>query len=96
MGRAQAVAADSWSAAEPSTPTEHLLVDMWADLLALECVGIHDNFFARGGHSLLIVRMAARLQARCQCEVTPRDVFHSPTIAQLAALLDAKMTTLKE
>ena len=72
----------------PSTATEELLAEIWQDLLGQEQVGIHDNFFERGGHSLLVVTMIERMRQQ-GLEVEVRTLFTNPTIAALSAALDA-------
>ncbi|MCO7543067.1 non-ribosomal peptide synthetase, partial [Pseudomonas sp. VA159-2] len=70
----------------PEGETETLLADIWAQLLGVERVGRHDNFFALGGHSLLAVSLTARLrQAGLQVDV--RTLFGQPSVAALAATL---------
>ncbi|MFD3731735.1 amino acid adenylation domain-containing protein [Streptomyces sp. NPDC058632] len=73
----------------PSTPTERILSSAWAELMGFDegRVGAHDNFFALGGHSLLITVLIARLKEH-GLDVTVRSVFNSPTLADLAAEID--------
>ncbi|WP_431040584.1 amino acid adenylation domain-containing protein [Streptomyces sp. P1-3] len=78
----------------PSTPTERILATAWAELLDFDeaRVGANDNFFALGGHSLLITVLIARLKEH-GLDVTVRGVFNSPTLADLAAEIDRGETT---
>jgi non-ribosomal peptide synthase protein (TIGR01720 family) len=68
----------------PGTPNEALLCAIWAELLSLEKVGIHDNFFALGGDSILTIQLVARAR-QAGLQLTPRQIFQFPTIAQLAS-----------
>ncbi len=68
----------------PRTPTEDLLAGIWAHVLGVEAVGIHDNFFALGGHSLLAMRVISRLRQVFQGDVSLRALFDAPTVASLA------------
>ncbi|HEX3528265.1 MAG TPA: amino acid adenylation domain-containing protein, partial [Thermoanaerobaculia bacterium] len=68
--------------------TEQVLVTIWSDLLAIDRVGIHDNFFALGGHSLAATQMAARLRSVFGAEVSLRTFFDRPTIAELAGVIE--------
>jgi len=68
----------------PRNLLEEQLASIWCDVLNIERVGMHDNFFALGGHSLLVVRVAARASAAFGVELAVRRLFESPTIAQLA------------
>src|SRR5262249_36062640 len=70
----------------PRTPTERLLADIWAALLLLPQIGIHDNFFANGGDSMLAIRMVARVH-KAGFKLSPQHVFQRQTIAELAGLL---------
>jgi len=68
----------------PRTPAEELLVDIWAPVLGVESVGIHDNFFALGGHSLLVMKVVSRLRQVFQVDVPLQSLFDAPTVASLA------------
>ncbi|GMU10103.1 non-ribosomal peptide synthetase/type I polyketide synthase [Corallococcus caeni] len=72
----------------PRTPTEALLATLWAELLHKEQVGIHDDFFASGGHSLVAVRLAASIRARTGKSLPLAALFQAPTLEQLAAVID--------
>jgi amino acid adenylation domain-containing protein len=68
----------------PVGEMETKLAEVWADVLQLEKVGRHDNFFDLGGHSLLAVRVVSRLQQVLSVEVAIRDLFAHPELADLA------------
>ena len=74
----------------PRTLMEALLASAWCEALKLERVGVHDNFFELGGHSLLAARVVSNLRNTMQIEVGMVDVLRSPTISELAALLEAR------
>ncbi len=71
----------------PRTELERKLAGIWAELLRVESVGRHDNFFDLGGDSLLAIQMAARA-SRAGIDVTLRQLFRHQTVAELAADLD--------
>ena len=68
----------------PRNATEELLAQIWAELLGVSEVSVHDDFFALGGHSLLATQMVARIAARLRADLGVRDLFEAPTIAGLA------------
>ncbi|MEV5330011.1 amino acid adenylation domain-containing protein [Nonomuraea sp. NPDC052634] len=72
----------------PRTDAEVLVAEVWRELLGLETVGAHDDFFALGGHSLLATRVAALLRNAVETEVPIRTVFDHPTVAGLAAAVE--------
>jgi non-ribosomal peptide synthetase component F len=75
---------------EPRNPVEATLAQIWGDLLDTKApVGVHDNFFALGGHSLTATRFVARLADACGVELPVQQVFGGPTIAELAEVIAA-------
>ena len=83
--------ADDWKTVAfvaPRTTTEHVLAAIWADMLKQAQVGIYDNFFALGGHSLLVTELIFRLQTALGLEIGVRMIFEHPTIAELAERID--------
>ncbi|MCB0165298.1 MAG: amino acid adenylation domain-containing protein [Anaerolineae bacterium] len=81
--------------APPRTPTEEILASIWQEVLELDRVGRHDNFFEIGGHSLLATRVIARIRQICRVDLPLRSLFEYPTLATLAeAVTQAKKITL--
>jgi amino acid adenylation domain-containing protein len=66
------------------TPTEEVLVRIWEETLKQKQIGIHDNFFHIGGHSLLIAKIASRVRDEFGVEMPMMKFFQGPTIAHLA------------
>ncbi|HKI06703.1 MAG TPA: amino acid adenylation domain-containing protein, partial [Thermoanaerobaculia bacterium] len=79
---------EAGSAAEPRNPVEELLAGMWCELLGLERVGIHDDFFDLGGHSLKATQLAARVRLAFGVDLPLRRLFESPTVAGLAQTIE--------
>ncbi len=77
-------------ATPPGTPAERQIAAIWAGVLGQDAgsIGIHDDFFAIGGHSLLAARLALHLQAGLAAIIPLHQVFASPTIAGQAAFAD--------
>ncbi|HLO02129.1 MAG TPA: amino acid adenylation domain-containing protein [Symbiobacteriaceae bacterium] len=69
--------------ASPRTPAEEVLAQIWADILGLAQVGIHDNFFAIGGDSIMAMRIVAKAHQRGFI-ITPKQIFEGQTVAQVA------------
>lgn len=83
-----ATAADDEGVA-PRDALEQLLAVRMAQLLGLERLSIERDFFAAGGHSLLVIKLVAGIRKLLQCEIHPGLVFDHPTVASLALALRA-------
>ncbi len=70
----------------PLSPVQLTLAGIWKELLSLQQVGIHDNFFALGGNSILSILVIARLQ-EAGLSLRAEQIFQKPTIAELAPLV---------
>ncbi|WP_291414538.1 non-ribosomal peptide synthetase [Actinophytocola sp.] len=68
----------------PATAAQHRLAGLFAEVLDLPSVGVHDNFFALGGHSMAAMRLCGRVRAAFTVDLTIRDIFDAPTVASLA------------
>ncbi|HEY0015717.1 MAG TPA: amino acid adenylation domain-containing protein, partial [Longimicrobium sp.] len=73
----------------PRTPVEEVLAAVFAEVLQVERVGIHDGFFDLGGHSLLATRVVARVREAFGVELPLRALFDGATVAALASAVDA-------
>ncbi|MEO6191566.1 MAG: amino acid adenylation domain-containing protein [Thermoanaerobaculia bacterium] len=71
----------------PSGGAEERIAAVWQDLLGIEPVGVHDNFFDLGGNSLMAIRVIARLKSELGVDVSEVSIFEGPTVAALARLL---------
>lgn len=74
----------------PQSELERMLATIWQEVLQVERVGIQDNFFALGGHSLLLVRARSRLNAVLQREISIAELFSYPTIQLLSEYLSSQ------
>jgi acyl transferase domain-containing protein len=72
----------------PETETEQAIADLWRQLLGVEWVGLHDDFFELGGDSLLATRLTSLLRRRLNLDLPLRTLFETPTVAGLAARID--------
>jgi pimeloyl-ACP methyl ester carboxylesterase len=74
----------------PRRPAEQQIARIWADLLGLDParIGIHDDFFTLGGHSILAARLALRISASLNTDIPLHQVFTHPTITAQASWID--------
>ncbi|WNG57626.1 amino acid adenylation domain-containing protein [Archangium gephyra] len=77
----------------PRTETERKLAGLWAEVLRREKVGLHDNFFEAGGHSLLAMQLVARVRDAFRVELPLRNVFEAPTVQVMAERLSRMVAT---
>jgi amino acid adenylation domain-containing protein/FkbM family methyltransferase len=77
--------------APPRNHIEEALTEIWAEVLGVERVGIYDNFFESGGHSLVVTRMISRVRKAFEVELSVRTVFERATIAELAATIETTL-----
>jgi acyl transferase domain-containing protein/acyl carrier protein len=68
----------------PGNATEQIIADIWQELLGVAKIGIHDNFFELGAHSLLATRLVARLKSIFPVELSVASLFEYPTVQLLS------------
>jgi amino acid adenylation domain-containing protein len=73
------------------TPIEEILAGIWCEVLRLPAVSREGNFFNLGGHSLLATQVVHRIRDAFQVELPVRSIFESPTLAELATLIAARL-----
>jgi amino acid adenylation domain-containing protein len=73
----------------PTGPVEKELSRIWQEVLDVGPIGIHDDFFALGGHSLAAMRVVSRVIERFQLQIPLQSMLRSPTIAAVAAVISA-------
>ncbi|HEX7239950.1 MAG TPA: amino acid adenylation domain-containing protein, partial [Longimicrobiaceae bacterium] len=72
----------------PRTPAEEALVRIWEEVLRRTPVGVHDDFFALGGHSLLVMQVVSRVRTVLGAELPVALLFERPTVAELAPAVE--------
>ncbi|HEX2079821.1 MAG TPA: amino acid adenylation domain-containing protein, partial [Longimicrobium sp.] len=72
----------------PRTPVEEVLAGIWAEVLGVERLGVHDEFFDLGGHSLLATRVVSWVREVFGVEVPLRALFEGPTVAEMAGRVE--------
>jgi len=78
----------------PHTPTQRTLVEIWSKLLGVKRIGVQDDFFNLGGHSLIATQLISRIRDTFQLELPIHCIFENPTIQALAKMIeqDVKIT----
>jgi acyl carrier protein len=71
----------------PRIPAEETLAAIWAEVLGIERVGVHDDFFDLGGHSLAVTQIVSRVVERFNVELSVRSLFEAPTVADMAVIV---------
>ena len=75
----------------PGTPTEELIAGIWSEVLGVSQVGVRDNFFDLGGHSLNVMRVMARIRSAFQVDLPLTTLFETGTVAGLASVVEQKL-----
>ncbi len=91
---AQAQTDDNFVA--PRTETEKALAEIWKQLLDVERIGVYDDFFALGGHSLLVAYMATEVQTKWDISLMLPTVFQNKTLEALARVIDQSLEEAQE
>jgi amino acid adenylation domain-containing protein/thioester reductase-like protein len=82
---------DEETLVKPRTPAETAVADIWADVLGLTSIGVDDNFFALGGHSLMAGQVLVRLREAFQHNLSIQMLFEHPTVAELVDAISAQL-----
>ncbi|MEM7353469.1 MAG: amino acid adenylation domain-containing protein, partial [Acidobacteriota bacterium] len=77
--------------AAPRTPTEEILSGIWSEVLGVEEVGVDDDFFESGGHSLMATQVISRIHQAFQVRLSVNAMFEAPTLKELAAQIETKI-----
>jgi len=72
----------------PSNEIEKSLIQIWEEVLDVQPIGIHDNFFDLGGHSLSATQVVARVIQQFELDIPLQSLFWSPTVAEMAAVIN--------
>jgi amino acid adenylation domain-containing protein/non-ribosomal peptide synthase protein (TIGR01720 family) len=80
----------------PRTPTEETIAAIWSDLLGVRPVGVFDDFFGLGGHSLIATRIISRVRKSFEIQLPIRDLFIHPTVAGLAERVEEAILASSE
>ncbi len=73
---------------QPSNAVEQKIAHMWQELLGIDKIGVEDNFFDLGGHSLIATQIVSQLRQYFQVEISLRHIFEAATIAELALIIE--------
>jgi acyl-CoA synthetase (AMP-forming)/AMP-acid ligase II/acyl carrier protein len=81
-------ASDNVNYVAPENDLEIKLAEIWQNILHIDIVGIHDNFFALGGHSLMVIKLVSVMKKRFELVVPIPVIFQFPTIHELANYIE--------
>jgi acyl carrier protein len=70
------------------TPVQEAVSEIWRNVLGVESVGLHDDFFDLGGHSVLVTQITSRVRQAFDVELSMRHLFGAPTVAGLAEIIE--------
>lgn len=73
----------------PSTGLEKTIAAVWEELLGIQGVGLHDDFFDLGGHSLLLTQLVSRVRKQAAAEISLKSLFEKRTVAAIAEQIEA-------
>jgi len=76
----------------PRTAVEEIVAGLWARVLDRQEIGVNDNFFALGGHSLLVTQVISRVQAVFEVELPLRSLFEAPTVLEFVGRIEEAQT----
>ncbi len=74
----------------PRSELEEILRSIWSEVLGVEQIGVYDNFFVLGGHSIKATQVVSLIHKRCDIEINLREIFQHPTIAALVVIIQNK------
>jgi amino acid adenylation domain-containing protein len=77
----------------PQTAIEEIVGSIWSSVLGMDRIGIHDNFFALGGHSLKAAQVMSRIGNAFGVDLPVRAIFEAPTLASLASAIESSLLT---
>src|SRR5262249_630395 len=77
----------------PRTAVEEILAGIFTEVLKLDQIGVHDDFFQQGGHSILAIQLVSRVKDAFDMRIEMRSLFEAPTVAKLAEALIAQEVT---
>jgi phthiocerol/phenolphthiocerol synthesis type-I polyketide synthase E len=76
---------------QPANEIEAAVTAIWTTVFGLDQIGVHEQFASLGGHSLLALQILTRIRASYNVNITLRDFFEAPTVAQLSSLIRDKL-----
>jgi acyl carrier protein len=81
---------------EPRTGTEQAVAAIWSEVLGVQRVGAHDDFFALGGHSIVSLKVISKVRKTFGVRLSFRDLLDKPTVADLADQIEETLLAALE